>query len=461
MRLRRQVAPTLTLAIQRYLAEVSPLKKGAVSEQSLARAWLATRLAGRPVDRIRNTDLIALRDQWAGQYKPATIVRRLAFLSHVFTVLRKDWGWPELANPVQLVRRPTVDDARDRRIFQHIRLRGVSESECPRSELDWILASTESAELPTIVTLAVESTMRRGEICGIHREHVDLRGGVVRLPDTKNGTSREVPLTPWANETLRQYLANRPLKGRIFSMTAGAVTRAFIRARQRARKAYEALCAKYGRRPQAGFFQNLRLHDLRHEATSVLAPLLQLHEMAKISGHKDTRMLLRYYHPDGRELARKIARSPLGKQQSTRIRSIREGGGGRLLPQRPPGKRRLPCGQALILGSAGQVAPGDLGQGVLEQADAHRAEVSAPQVGGGIPGTNKAPVLGDDWAAVGPLIHPIDAAAGDRLPHADSPFNSVSAPVQGQQTRVIPHRAKPGGAAGAIGDETMGMGGED
>lgn len=322
MQLRRVTVPTLAQAIQRYLSEISPSKKGGQAERSLARCWVSTRLAGRPITRIKNTDLIAIRDEWAKKWKPATIVRRLAFLSHVYTVLRKDWGWPDLANPVQLVRRPAVEDARDRRLYKQIRLNGVPESECPRSELDWLLAATESEELPVIMTLASESAMRRSEMCGIRREHVDLRHGSVWLPETKNGTSRIVPLTPWAQETLRQYLAGRSMRGPIFTMTPGAVTRAFIRARRRARRNYEALCAKYGRRPHAAYFQNLRLHDLRHEATSVLAPIFELHELAKISGHKDTRMLLRYYHPSGRELARKIARSPLGRQQQAKIKAL-------------------------------------------------------------------------------------------------------------------------------------------
>ncbi|MDN4572905.1 integrase [Pandoraea cepalis] len=327
-RLRRTTPPTLSAAIARYLIEVSPLKKSETAEKSIARTWLATRIAGRPIDRIRNTDLIALRDEWSNGRAPATVVRRLAFLSHVFTVARKDWGWTELANPVQLVRRPTVDDARDRRVMSRIRMRGVAAADCPRSELDWIIQSTSSKELPVIVTLAAETAMRRAEICHIRREHVDLMHGVVHLPDTKNGTSRDVPLTPWARESLRQYLAGRPTRGPIFTVTPGAATRAFIRARMRARTRYEDLCRSLGRRPNPLLFSDLRLHDLRHEATSVLAPIFQLHELAKISGHKSTRMLLRYYHPDGRELARKIARSPLGRKQSERIRSARGGGDG-------------------------------------------------------------------------------------------------------------------------------------
>lgn len=322
MQLRRVSVPTLSQAISRYLVEISPAKKGGLAERSLARCWASTRLAGRPINRIKNTDLIAIRDEWSAMFKPATVVRRLAFLSHVYTVLRKDWGWSDLANPVQLVRRPTVEDARDRRLFKQIRLNGVPEAECPRCELEWLLAATESEELPVIMTLATETAMRRSEMCGIRRENVDLRHGSVWLPETKNGTSRIVPLTPWALETLRRYLAGRPMRGPIFTMTPGAVTRAFIRARRRARRNYEALCAKYGRRPHAAYFNNLRLHDLRHEATSLLAPIFELHELAKISGHKDTRMLLRYYHPSGRELARKIARSPLGRQQQARIKAL-------------------------------------------------------------------------------------------------------------------------------------------
>lgn len=320
-RLRKASTPALTAAFDRYLAEVSPLKKSARAEHSIVRAWLATRIAGRTLDRIRNTDLIAIRDEWLTRHAASTVVRRLALISHLYTVARKDWGWPDLANPAQLVRRPTVRDARDRRLHVSIRLRGIPESECPRDELDWIIESTCSAELPVVITLAAETSMRRSEICGIRREYVDLLHGVVHLPDTKNGTARDVPMTPWARETLRLHLAGKPMRGPIFTLTPGAATRAFIRACRRARQRYEALCREHGRRAQPAYFRDLRLHDLRHEGTSRLASIFEMHELAKITGHKDTRMLLRYYHPDGRELARKIARSPLGREQAKRIRA--------------------------------------------------------------------------------------------------------------------------------------------
>ena len=317
---RRKSTPTLAEALTRYLAEVSSTKKGHAAEQSIARVWRATRLAIRPVDRIRSSDLTELRDEWLKDRAPATVVRRMAFLSHVYTVIRKDWGFDQLANPVQLVRRPAVDDARDRRLFDRITLRGVSDDDCPRKELEWIIRATRSAELPTILTVAKETGMRRSEVVGILREHLDLMHGVVHLPHTKNGRARDVPLTPLAREALRRWMTGKPMRGRIFTMQPGSATRAFIRARRRARAQYEALCRKFGRRPSSAYFHDLRFHDLRHEGTSQLATVFQVHELAKVNGNVDTRMLLRYYHPRGRELAQKLARSPLGKRQLAQIR---------------------------------------------------------------------------------------------------------------------------------------------
>jgi len=320
---RRKPTPILADAIDRYLEEVSALKRGHTAERSIARIWKSTRLATRPVDRIRSGDLKDLRDEWLKTRAPATVVRRLAFLSHVYTVIRKDWGHEDLANPVQLVRRPAVDDARDRRLFDRITLRGLSEDQCPRHELDWIIRATRSAELPTILIVARETGMRRSEVVSIQRERLDLMHGVVHLPHTKNGRARDVPLTPVAREALRQWVAGKPMRGRIFRMQPGSVTRAFIRARRRARRHYEALCRHHGRRPNPAYFLDLRFHDLRHEGTSQLATVFEIHELAKVNGNVDTRMLLRYYHPHGRELARKLMRSPLGRRQLEQLRRER------------------------------------------------------------------------------------------------------------------------------------------
>jgi integrase len=53
--------------------------------------------------------------------------------------------------------------------------------------------------------------------------------------------------------------------------------------------------------------EDLRFHDLRHEATTRLFEKgLNIMEVASITGHKDLRMLRRYTHLKAEDLAQKL-----------------------------------------------------------------------------------------------------------------------------------------------------------
>jgi len=53
--------------------------------------------------------------------------------------------------------------------------------------------------------------------------------------------------------------------------------------------------------------EELRFHDLRHEATTRLFEKgLNIMEVASITGHKDLRMLRRYTHLKAEDLARNL-----------------------------------------------------------------------------------------------------------------------------------------------------------
>ncbi len=58
-----------------------------------------------------------------------------------------------------------------------------------------------------IVRIAIETGMRSSEITGLRCHQVDLQKRVVRLTDTKNDSSRTVPLTKMATETFKTALA--------------------------------------------------------------------------------------------------------------------------------------------------------------------------------------------------------------------------------------------------------------
>jgi integrase len=318
-------ATTLYEALTRYEAEVVPSKKGAAQEESVLRACKSEDLAKRPLAAIRSADVARLRDQWLRDYKPATVLRRLAVLSHVFSIARKEWGMESLSNPVELVRKPQPNNARTRRIAASdpaSDASGADDAESNRGaldgELDRVVAASGSAVLPTIIWLAVETAMRRGEIATMRWEHVDLKRRVAHLPATKNGSARDIPLSSRAVavlQSLRDAFDLAKAKsddgeeadlGRVFEIRSDAITRAFERAVTRARKAYIDECKSANQRPNGKFLTDLRFHDLRHEATSRLASIFPMHELTKITGHKDPRMLMRYYHPRAEDLAKRL-----------------------------------------------------------------------------------------------------------------------------------------------------------
>lgn len=263
----------LAEALRRYEREKTGEKRGEVQERSVLRGLHDEPLARLTLARVRSVDVAQMVERWkrAG-LAPATVRRRLSVLSHVFATAAREWGMESLGNPVALLKLPPLRNGRERRVSDE--------------EINAVIAASNSALLPPVMRLAVETAMRRGEIVGMRWEHIDLRRRVVHLPETKNGTSRDVPLSTAAVAVLEAL--PRRLDGRAFACRQDVITQAFARACERAA------------------IENLRFHDLRHEATSRLAERLEMHELMKVTGHKDPRMLARYYHPRAADLAKKI-----------------------------------------------------------------------------------------------------------------------------------------------------------
>ena len=308
---------TLAEALTRYEREVTPKKRSADDEVSKLRVISRAEIAKRMLASVRSADIAALRDKWLEDGSaPATVVRLMALLSHLFSTARREWGMESLANPVQLVSKPRVSNARARRLIavDPTRCAAASEDDDEDSgehrmvhgEIDRIMAATNSPLLPALIRIAVETGMRRGELCKVRWEHLDLTRRVAHLPAAicKHGEARDVPLSPVAVDELQQV--PRHASGRIFPLAPHSVTRAFDRSVKRARAQYERECVEENQEPDQNYLTDLRWHDLRHESTSRLAALFQMHELAKIIGHKTPQMLLRYYHPDAAELAKKL-----------------------------------------------------------------------------------------------------------------------------------------------------------
>ncbi len=96
---------TLKEALQRYLNEVTPTKKGAKQESDRIKVWMENALASRYLASLRSVDFAQYRDQKVAAGASASTIRNhLNIISHLFNVARKEWGMESLTNPIQNIK---------------------------------------------------------------------------------------------------------------------------------------------------------------------------------------------------------------------------------------------------------------------------------------------------------------------------------------------------------------------
>ena len=263
--------------LHQYQRDVGPRKRSPADAfilRTLARALGAHRLSS-----LQSSHLALYRDLRLKQVAPATVVREMAIFCHVLKTAVDEWGLSLPVEKFRAVRKPTLPPGRTRRLSaeEHVK---VSEA----------LSSCRNPIVKAVFDFALATGMRRGEVLALTWPNVDFENRVAFLPITKNGEPRRVPLSSQAIETLQRVRESLwREKGLVFPTTANAVRLAWQRAKRRAG------------------IENLRFHDLRHEAISRFFELgLSVPEVSLISGHKDARMLFRYTHLKAENIAKKI-----------------------------------------------------------------------------------------------------------------------------------------------------------
>jgi len=263
--------------LERYEKEVSPLHKSHQVEKYRLKT-LQRHLGDQRVSTLSPAVLCKYRDTRLKAVSPASLKRELVILSSVLNTAIKEWGINLQQNPVSMVSLPKIGNGRDRRLEQ--------------GEEEKLLSASD--ELKRIIMVGLETGMRRGEILNIKRSHIDFDRQTLLIPRTKTDTPRTIPLSSRAIEALREQLRGSQNvisieETTLFSYTARGLSGAFLR-----------LCRKHG-------LENLHFHDLRHEATSrFFEKGLNPVEVVTITGHKDTRMLMRYTHLRAEDLVKRL-----------------------------------------------------------------------------------------------------------------------------------------------------------
>lgn len=249
--------------IKTYLIKATPNKKGAAPEtRRLNRLLKETDLMQIKLDDARPHHFATFRDKRLKNGNRACQYD-LVLLRAAWNTARIEWGWDLIDNPLTLIRFPKSNPPRERRLKrgEYERLRAAC-------------AETKVWYLWPMIEIAIATCMRRGEILGLEWKYIDVERSKALLPNTKNGRSRWVPLTPQVMELLE-----RLPKGnyRVFPITDVAVRQSWDRLRRRAG------------------ITDLTFHDLRHEGISrQFESGLSIPQVMALSGHQTASQLFRY-----------------------------------------------------------------------------------------------------------------------------------------------------------------------
>jgi integrase len=239
------------------------------------------------INHWKNEKLAAKCERTGRPYSAAAINRPLAVLRHLLQLAyEQQWA------PLPSVPKIRLEEEPEGRIVW-------LEPDEEQRLLDACRAS-RTPELATIVQIALETGLRKGELIGLTWEQIDLSRGVIRLEGratgkaggTKSGRRREVPMRQVVYDLLAAM--PEPRRGRVWKQRG-------------IRTAFENAVAAAKLDRLDGDFT---LHGCRHHFASWFVmrggslPVLQ-----QILGHADIKMTLRYAHLAPHYLRQEVART--------------------------------------------------------------------------------------------------------------------------------------------------------
>jgi integrase len=197
---------------------------------------------------------------------PATVNRELAALKHLFTKAIA-WGIMDLSPAKRVILHKESNR----------RLRYLTPEEC-----QGLIASCNSP-LDKIVTLAIQTGMRKGEVLHLKWQSVYLKEQYIEIVDQKNGERSTIPLNDDALKVLRA------IPHRLDSP--------YVFPGEKPGKPFYDLTRRFEKAVEAAKLKGVTFHTLRHTAASHMVMAgVDLTTVKEIMRHKSIAMTLRYSH---------------------------------------------------------------------------------------------------------------------------------------------------------------------
>lgn len=265
-------------ALNKYLAETSSKKAESTHRRELYQSRSLHYFFGRTLKEITPARAAQFREKRSAEVQPATVIKDLNLLSHIYTTAIREWG-VETTNPLSIIRKPKTPPGR---------LRFLTSTEIVK-----LLEESRKGHRPNLynfILLQLHTGMRPSEGADLTWSQIDFDGRIIDLQETKTDP-RRVPLTVPAIETLADLVPTGGFDCNeyVFLPKDPKMTHR-LRPNQYFRESFEAAVKRAN-------INDFHMHDLRHTAASYLIMNgVDLRTVADILGHKTISMTMRYTH---------------------------------------------------------------------------------------------------------------------------------------------------------------------
>jgi integrase len=261
---------TFTEAAERYMQDVSSGKRGKRWED-LRIPKMIGHFGGKSLAELSAPDIAGWRDARLKLVSASTVLRESKLLHNIFKIARLEWHWLD-TDPFTGVKMPKHDPARHQRW-------GWREIRRVLRYLDYVTGQppqTKQQEVALAFLISLRTALRAGEVLQVVPGA--LSGRVLTLPTTKTEKRAQVPLTRQGARLCRS------VKG--WTIDSSSLDALFRKARDNT------------------LVGDLRFHDARATALTMLARKVDVLVLSRISRHKNLKMLSEvYYRATAAEIA--------------------------------------------------------------------------------------------------------------------------------------------------------------
>lgn len=258
---------------ERYLPYAKGYKRSWKTDESLYRNHIGPRIGKKPLDEVRKEDVIKLLHSRKAEGAAVGSANRLVVLTCYMFNMAIKWEVPSMTkNPASGIK--LYDDPPTKERFLSI------------DEAQRLYASVQNSEntmLKYIVPMLILTGARRNEVLHAKWIDIDLVNMSWRIPRTKSGRPRHVPLSASVIELLEHIPRNQDSP--------------YIFANPATQLPFVSIYYSWNAARKAVGLSDVRLHDLRHSFASFLVNNgRSIYEVQKILGHTQIKTTQRYAH---------------------------------------------------------------------------------------------------------------------------------------------------------------------